>query len=112
MKQAKIFGGICAAVAMLIGAGAAYAELREIGTFTVQRGRDGKDGKDGTSVTIKGTKENCAALPSTGNTVGDIYIVKGNGNNLGYIWDGESFNCPDNGIQIQGLNGCAPRIKI
>ncbi len=112
MKQVKIFGGICAAVAMLIGAGAAYAELREIGTFTVQRGRDGKDGKDGTSVTIKGTKENCAALPSTGNTVGDIYIVKGNGDNLGYIWDGESFNCPDNGIQIQGLNGCAPRINV
>ncbi len=112
MKQAKIFGGICAVLAMLIGAGAAYAELQEIGTFTVQRGRDGKDGKDGTSVTIKGTKASCANLPTTGNSVGDIYIVKGDGNNLGYIWDGESFNCPDNGIQIQGLNGCAPRINV
>ncbi len=40
----------------------------------------GKDGKDGTSVTIKGSKGNTSELPTSGNTLGDGYIISG------YLW--------------------------
>lgn len=40
----------------------------------------GKDGKDGTSVTIKGSKGNTSELPTSGNTLGDGYIIGG------YLW--------------------------
>lgn len=40
----------------------------------------GKDGKDGTSVTIKGSKDNTSQLPTSGNTLGDGYIIDG------YLW--------------------------
>lgn len=40
----------------------------------------GKDGKDGTSVTIKGSKNSTSELPTSGNTLGDGYIVSG------YLW--------------------------
>lgn len=38
----------------------------------------GKDGKDGTSVTIKGSKGSTSELPTSGNTLGDGYIISGN----------------------------------
>lgn len=40
----------------------------------------GKDGKDGTSVTIKGSKGSTSELPTSGNTLGDGYIISG------YLW--------------------------
>lgn len=40
----------------------------------------GKDGKDGTSVTIKGSKNSTSKLPTSGNTLGDGYIISG------YLW--------------------------
>ena len=40
----------------------------------------GKDGKDGTSVTIKGTKGSTSELPTSGNTLGNGYIIDG------YLW--------------------------
>lgn len=40
----------------------------------------GKDGKDGTSVTIKGSKNSTSELPTSGNTLGDGYIIDG------YLW--------------------------
>lgn len=40
----------------------------------------GKDGKDGASVTIKGSKDNASQLPTSGNTLGDGYIIDG------YLW--------------------------
>lgn len=40
----------------------------------------GKDGKDGTSVTIKGSKNSTSELPTSGNTLGDGYIIGG------YLW--------------------------
>lgn len=43
----------------------------EPGTNGVQ----GVPGADGTSINILGTVANCAALPTTGNTTGDLYIL-------------------------------------
>lgn len=40
----------------------------------------GKDGKDGASVTIKGSKDSTSELPTSGNTLGDGYIIDG------YLW--------------------------
>lgn len=40
----------------------------------------GKDGKDGASVTIKGSKDSTSQLPTSGNTLGDGYIIDG------YLW--------------------------
>lgn len=40
----------------------------------------GKDGKDGTSVTIKGSKGSTSELPTSGNTLGDGYLIGG------YLW--------------------------
>lgn len=40
----------------------------------------GKDGKDGTSVTIKGSKGSTSELPTSGNVLGDGYIISG------YLW--------------------------
>lgn len=40
----------------------------------------GKDGKNGTSVTIKGSKGSTSELPTSGNTLGDGYIIGG------YLW--------------------------
>ena len=38
-------------------------------------GAQGAPGADGTSISILGTVANCAALPTTGNTTGDLYIL-------------------------------------
>lgn len=40
----------------------------------------GKDGDNGTSVTIKGSKNSTSELPTSGNTLGDGYIIGG------YLW--------------------------
>ena len=38
-------------------------------------GAQGVAGADGTSISILGTVANCAGLPTTGNTIGDLYIL-------------------------------------
>ncbi len=47
-------------------------------------GPTGPKGADGTSVVIKGTVANHAALPPTGNTPGDLYITLDTGH--GWVW--------------------------
>ena len=42
---------------------------------TGSTGSQGAAGADGTSINILGTVANCAALPTTGNTTGDLYIL-------------------------------------
>lgn len=53
------------------------------------QGEKGEDGKDGTGVSIKGSVENAAALPQTGNKTGDAYITQDNGHL--YTWDGAQW---------------------
>lgn len=66
-------------------------------------GPQGVAGKDGTSVKIKGTVPACTNLPNNAD-IGDIYMVAAQGNQ-GYIYDGTSWHCPENGINIQGPQG-------
>ena len=40
-----------------------------------QVGGQGVAGADGTSISILGTVADCAALPTTGNTIGDLYVL-------------------------------------
>lgn len=79
----------------------------EIGPQGIQgiqgiQGETGPAGSDGTSVTILGTVASVGALPSTGNTNGDAYILSTNGHL--YVWSGSSWT--DVG-QIQGPAGTA-----
>jgi hypothetical protein len=62
-------------------------------------------GRDGTSITILGTKPSYSALPASGNTRGDLWIVKGDGLGLGYIWDGTSWPAIGDGVEIRGPKG-------
>lgn len=69
----------------------------------------GKDGKDGTSVTIKGSKNSTSELPTSGNTLGDGYIIGG------YLWvytgtsksDSTHARGFENVGKIQGEQGAA-----
>lgn len=68
----------------------------------------GEKGQDGTSISIKGSKSTVSELPSTGNTIGDAYLVNGDL----YIWDGDTW---ENAGQLQGpagANGQTPYIHI
>jgi len=58
----------------------------------------GEKGDAGTSITILGSKDSVAELPSENNEVGDSWLV---GGNL-YIWDGDSWV---NAGQLQGPPG-------
>lgn len=60
---------------------------------------DSLKGENGTSVTILGTVENMEQLPSSGNTVGDAYILDGDL----IVWTGS--NTWENVGRIQGQNG-------
>jgi hypothetical protein len=53
-------------------------------------GPTGAKGNDGTSVNIKGTVANQAALPPSGNAAGDGYIAQDTGHL--WVWDGDSWN--------------------
>jgi len=64
------------------------------------QGTQGPQGLNGTSVVLKGAVQSVANLPSTGNTVGDLYVVLDNGD--GYVWDGTQW---DDAGQIQGPQG-------
>ena len=65
----------------------------------VKNGQNGQPGKDGTSVTILGSYDDAADLPSTGNP-GDAYIVNGDL----YVWIEENESWQNVG-QIQGPKG-------
>ena len=62
-------------------------------------GERGPQGEDGTSVSIKGSVDDESKLPTTGNTVGDGYLV----NSVLYIWDGTQWN--NTGADIKGPKG-------
>ena len=66
---------------------------------TGPKGATGEKGADGQGVTIKGSVDNESKLPTTGNTVGDGYLVNG----VLYIWDGIQWN--NTGANIQGPQG-------
>jgi hypothetical protein len=51
------------------------------------QGPQGVTGSDGTGITLRGTVDDVEDLPSSGNTVGDLYIVTNEGGD-GYVWDG------------------------
>lgn len=102
MKQAKIFGGICAAVAMLIGAGA-YAASTVIGTITVPRG---PQGPAGTGIQYQGAVANCAAISAINTSAlskGDAYFNRDD--TLLYIFDGSAFPSCGDGVPFQGPQG-------
>lgn len=54
-------------------------------------GSTGPKGNDGTSITVKGTVPTFSALPSSGNTVNDLWIVEDEAGE-GYVWDGSAWN--------------------
>jgi hypothetical protein len=64
------------------------------------QGSTGSQGQAGASVTLKGSVANTAALPASGNTLGDSYINDADGNL--YVWTGSSWH--DAG-QIVGPEG-------
>lgn len=66
---------------------------------TGPKGATGEKGADGQGVTIKGSVDEESKLPTTGNTVGDGYLVNG----VLYIWDGTQWN--NTGANIQGPQG-------
>lgn len=83
-----------------------------------QPGAQGPAGADGTSINIQGTVANCAALPTTGNTNGDLWILDSDDASCsysanseagdGFVWDGNTWlNIgPIRGPQgIQGATG-------
>lgn len=66
------------------------------------QGPQGERGQDGRSLSIRGRLPNFAALPTTGNTDGDAFIVADGDSEISYIWyDGEWIGT---GIQ-QGPEG-------
>lgn len=102
MKQAKIFGGICAAVAMLVGGGA-YAASTVIGTITVPRG---PQGPAGTGIQYQGAVANCAAISAINTSTlskGDAYFNRED--TLLYIFDGTVFPSCGDGVPFQGPQG-------
>ena len=64
-------------------------------------GLQGSTGTAGNGITLKGTVANIGDLPSTGNTIGDLYIVT-NAGGSGFAWDGITWN---NVGAIQGPQG-------
>lgn len=65
------------------------------------QGIQGIPGQDGTSVTILGTVANTGLLPTSGNTIGDGYLISGDL----YVWDGSAWNNVGNIQGPQGVQG-------
>lgn len=78
----------------------AKGEQGDQGTQGTQgnQGYQGDEGNDGTSVSILGSFAVVGDLPSTGNTIGDGYLVNG----YLYVWNGTSW---ENVGLIQGPRG-------
>jgi hypothetical protein len=55
--------------------------------FTGPTGPTGPAGRDGSGVTIIDTLANIGLLPSSGNTLGDAYVISGNL----YVWNGSAW---------------------
>lgn len=68
--------------------------------FTIPRGDVGPIGPAGTGILIKGTVPTAASLPTTGNTVGDLWIALDTSH--GWAWNGTTW--VDTG-PIQGPRG-------
>jgi hypothetical protein len=73
------------------------------------QGNVGGTGAAGTSVVLKGSVATFGDLPSTGNVMGDLYVVLADGN--GYVWSGSTWNNvgairgPQGEQGIQGVQG-------
>jgi len=64
-------------------------------------GVDGAQGPVGPALTPKGTVATVGALPSTGNTKGDLYYISG----VAYAWDGSVWQNMGSLIGPQGIQG-------
>ena len=62
------------------------------------QGPQGPRGADGTGVALKGSLPDTQSLPTTGNTIGDAYLIAGNM----HVWNGTTW---DNAGNIQGPKG-------
>ena len=81
------------------------------------QGPAGPTGPQGTSINIKASVANVAALPSTGNSSNDARVVQSDGDL--YVWDGSSWTSvgqivgpegPQGPQGIQGLTGAASTV--
>ena len=70
----------------------------------------GEKGSDGTSVAIKGSVSSVGDLPSSGNTIGDGYILSTNGHL--YVWDGDSWEDCGQVKGDPGDDGMSPYLHI
>ena len=68
-----------------------YDEHTIVKIYSGDIGPEGPEGPQGNSIRILGTVTDVASLPSTGNTIGNIYLVLSEGKD-GYYWDGDSWN--------------------
>ena len=66
------------------------------------QGAPGEKGEDGTGVNIKGSVEDSASLPPSGEE-GDAYVVQDTGNL--WVWDSGQNKFVDTGAQIKGPQG-------
>lgn len=67
------------------------------------KGDKGDRGDQGQGIQLKGSVATYGALPTTGNTIGDAWIVNGNGKM--YVWTGEAWPTEANGANVQGPQG-------
>lgn len=65
------------------------------------QGLTGATGQAGTGVTIKGSVANTGALPASGNTTGDAYLISG----VLYVWTGSAWQNAGNIQGPQGIQG-------
>jgi hypothetical protein len=70
---------------------------------TGPQGPTGAQGQAGASVTLKGSVAAVVNLPSTGNTIGDSWIVEADGNL--YVWNGTSWTDAGQIVGPQGPTG-------
>lgn len=68
-------------------------------------GPQGLIGPPGPAIHLKGTVANAAALPSSGNTLDDMWITADTGH--GWVWDGAQWNDVGNLVGPQGPAGSA-----
>lgn len=66
--------------------------LRNPSSYRGLPGRPGDDGTDGVGIVVKGTKATTGALPGSGNTVDDAWVVTADGGL--YVWSGAAWNGP------------------